>query len=129
MWRAPRAWPAGAGAPAGHPASRGRIGPDHVVPPWSVHPAMPDPTARPPSPREQQVALLVAAGLSDAEIARRLGLKPGYVGVCIQRIQRRLDLSSHAEVAAWVTARAGPVGKPHHQPLDLLVAQQWRRSY
>ena len=76
--------------------------------PWSVHPDMPDPTARRLSPRERQVALLVAEGLKDADIAGRLGLKPGYVGVCIQRIRRRLDLGSRAEVAAWVAARRDP---------------------
>jgi DNA-binding NarL/FixJ family response regulator len=58
--------------------------------------------------RERQVALLVAEGLKDALIARRLGLSASTVGTYVQHIQQRLQLDSRAEIAAWVTARRDP---------------------
>jgi len=51
------------------------------------------------------VALLIAQGLTDYAIAERLSLSLGTVKICRQRIQRRLKLSSRAEIVAWVTAR------------------------
>jgi DNA-binding NarL/FixJ family response regulator len=68
----------------------------------------PDPSVRRLTPREREVALLVADGLKDPEISRRLGLTLSTVGTCIQRIQRRLDVASRAEVVAWVVARRAP---------------------
>jgi len=65
-----------------------------------------DPTVRRLTPRERTVALLIAQGLTDYAIAERLGLSLGTVKVCRQRIQRRLQLASRTEIAAWVTARA-----------------------
>jgi DNA-binding CsgD family transcriptional regulator len=64
-----------------------------------------DPTVRRLTPRERTVALLIAQGLTDYAIAERLSLSLGAVKICRQRIQRRLKLSSRAEIAAWVTAR------------------------
>lgn len=57
------------------------------------------------SPREQDVALLVAAGAHDLVIAVSLDLSPRTVKNYILRVQRRLDLRSRDEVAAWVAAR------------------------
>src|SRR5215203_533930 len=54
------------------------------------------------TPREHEVALLVAAGLPNAEIARQLGLSPSTVGTYIQHIKQRLELATRAEIAAWV---------------------------
>jgi len=65
-----------------------------------------DPTVRRLTPRERTVALLIAQGLTDYAIAEELGLALGSVGICRQRIQRRLQLASRTEIAAWVTARA-----------------------
>src|SRR4051812_42655160 len=53
--------------------------------------------------REHEVALLVAAGLPNAEIARQLGLSPSTVGTYLQHIRQRLGLDSRAAIAAWVT--------------------------
>ena len=64
-----------------------------------------DPTVRRLTPRERTVALLIAQGLTDYAIAEQLQVSLGTVKVCRQRIQRRLQLSSRAEIAAWVTAR------------------------
>jgi len=60
------------------------------------------------SEREHQVVRLVAAGLKDAVIARRLGLSTSTVGSYIQNIKQRLKLATRAEIAAWVTERLDP---------------------
>jgi len=67
-----------------------------------------DPRVRRLSGRERQVALLVAQGLKDAAIARRLGLSPSTVGTYVRHIKQRLQLDSRAEIAMWVTARLDP---------------------
>jgi DNA-binding NarL/FixJ family response regulator len=58
--------------------------------------------------REREVARLVADGLKDILIAKRLGLSPATVRTYIQRIQWRLKLDSRAEIAAWVTGCLDP---------------------
>jgi DNA-binding NarL/FixJ family response regulator len=65
----------------------------------------PDPSVRRLTPREREVTLLVADGLKDAAISRRLGLTPSTVASYVQRVQHRLQLASRAEVATWVAAR------------------------
>jgi len=64
-----------------------------------------DLTVRRLTPRERTIALLIAQGLTDYAIAERLSLSLGTVKICRQRIQRRLKLSSRAEIVAWVIAR------------------------
>lgn len=66
---------------------------------------------RPPSaprsltPREREVAFLVADGLKNPSIARRLKLSPATVATYIQRIQSRLGVSNRDQIAGWVQAR------------------------
>ena len=60
--------------------------------------------------RQQEVAGLVAEGLSNAEIARRLVLTPGTVANHMEHILRRLNLGSRVQVATWA-ARYG-LGAP-----------------
>ena len=60
------------------------------------------PAVRRLTERERQVALLIAQGLKDAAIARRLGLSPSTVGNYVGHIKQRLALTSRAEIAAWV---------------------------
>lgn len=55
--------------------------------------------------REHQVALLIAEGLKDAVIARRLGLSASTVAAYVRHIRQRLQLDTRAEIAAWVTAQ------------------------
>lgn len=68
-------------------------------------PSAPDPTRRRLTAREREVALLVADGLKDAVIARRLGLAATTTGHYIRRILQRLQLKDRRELAAWVAAR------------------------
>jgi DNA-binding NarL/FixJ family response regulator len=71
----------------------------------------PDPSVRRLTPREREVAHLITDGVTNAVIALRLGLTRSTVGTCVQRVQRRLDLSGRAEIATWVEARRTP-GEP-----------------
>ncbi len=52
------------------------------------------------SPREREVLELLATGLKQAEIARRLVITPKTVGTHIERILRKLDVHSRAEAVA-----------------------------
>jgi DNA-binding NarL/FixJ family response regulator len=53
------------------------------------------------TPRELDVLKLVAQGLSNADIARRLVLSEHTVKRHLANILRKLDLSSRAAAAAW----------------------------
>jgi two-component system, OmpR family, sensor kinase len=55
--------------------------------------------------RQQEVASLIAGGLSNAEIAQRLVLTPGTVANHVEHILRRLDLRSRVQVATWAVER------------------------
>ncbi|MEU0704596.1 LuxR C-terminal-related transcriptional regulator [Streptomyces bacillaris] len=64
--------------------------------------------------REAEVAGLVADGLTNREIARRLGIAEWTAVNHLRKIMRKLDCSSRVQVAGWVNRRAeervaGPV--------------------
>ena len=66
-----------------------------------------------PQPREREVAALLAEGLSNAELARRLYISPKTAAVHVSNILAKLGMSSRAEVAAWavrtgLAARSAP---------------------
>ena len=64
----------------------------------------------PLTPREREVATLIAAGASDKAIAAALVLSPRTVESHVGRILAKLDLSSRTQIAAWVAERgAGDV--------------------
>jgi len=52
------------------------------------------------TPREREVALLVADGLTNAELARRLYISPRTAAVHVSSILRKLAVGSRTEVAA-----------------------------
>jgi DNA-binding NarL/FixJ family response regulator len=54
--------------------------------------------------REQEVAALVAGGLSNAELARQLFISSKTAAVHVSNILAKLDMSSRAEVAAWAVS-------------------------
>lgn len=61
--------------------------------------------APPLTKRESEVAALVARGLTDRQIADKLVITEGTVGVHLARIFTKLDLHSRAELAVWAAER------------------------
>jgi DNA-binding CsgD family transcriptional regulator len=55
----------------------------------------------PLSPREREVAALVADGLSDRQIADRLVITEGTAGVHVGHILNKLGFHSRSEIASW----------------------------
>jgi pimeloyl-ACP methyl ester carboxylesterase/DNA-binding CsgD family transcriptional regulator len=53
--------------------------------------------------RELEVAGLVAAGLTNHAIARRLSVAPRTAETHVENIRRKLQVRSRAQIAAWVT--------------------------
>ena len=51
------------------------------------------------TPREREVALLVADGLTNAELARRLYISPKTAAIHVSNILHKLGVSSRTEVA------------------------------
>jgi DNA-binding CsgD family transcriptional regulator len=51
--------------------------------------------------REREVASLLAEGLTNGELARRLYISPKTAAVHVSNILMKLEMSSRAEVAAW----------------------------
>jgi DNA-binding CsgD family transcriptional regulator len=58
--------------------------------------------AGPLTAREHEVAGLLAAGLTNAELARRLYISPKTAAVHVSNILAKLGMTNRAEVAAWV---------------------------
>jgi DNA-binding CsgD family transcriptional regulator len=56
--------------------------------------------------REEEVAALVAQGMSNRQIASELHLSERTVENHVSKILRKLDLASRTEIAAWVTQRS-----------------------
>ena len=55
--------------------------------------------------RELEVAGLVAAGLTNQAIARRLVIAPRTAEAHVENIRRKLEVRSRAQIATWVTER------------------------
>jgi non-specific serine/threonine protein kinase len=60
--------------------------------------AQPSPTAL--GAREREIAALIAAGLTNRQIATQLGISPRTADTHVSHILRKLGLSSRAEIAA-----------------------------
>jgi DNA-binding CsgD family transcriptional regulator len=65
--------------------------------------------AGPLTPREQEVAALVAAGLTNGEVAKRLYISTKTASVHVSNILGKLGLTNRAELAAW-SVRTGLTG-------------------
>lgn len=57
------------------------------------------------TPREREVARLVARGLTNGQIAAELVITPGTAGLHVKNILGKLGFSTRAQIAAWAVAR------------------------
>jgi pimeloyl-ACP methyl ester carboxylesterase len=63
------------------------------------------PATSPLTPREAEVAVLVAEGLTNAEIARRLDVAVKTVDAHVEHIRNKLAVRSRTQIGVWVTER------------------------
>jgi non-specific serine/threonine protein kinase len=54
------------------------------------------------TPRELEIADLVALGLTNPQIAERLVISPGTVRIHVERILGKLGRTSRVQIATWV---------------------------
>lgn len=82
-------------------------------------PAPPQPAAAsdPLTPREREIAQLLARGDTDRQIAEALFLSTGTVGWHVHRILQKLDLQSRRQVAEWLQAQESTL--PSSPPQNL----------
>ena len=64
----------------------------------------------PLTPRERQVAALVASGRTNRQIGRVLGISEKTAEVHLHHVMSKLDVRSRAEVAAWAVTHHRPAG-------------------
>jgi len=55
--------------------------------------------------REQEVALLVAQGLTNRQVAAKLVISEHTAATHVRKILKKLGLSSRAQVSAWIAGR------------------------
>ncbi len=55
------------------------------------------------TPRQQEVALLVAQGLTNRQVAAELTLSEHTVATHVRGILKKLGVQSRTELAAWIT--------------------------
>ena len=79
-------------------------------PPAPTPPALPsDAPLDPLSAREREVAVLVARGLTNRQVAEELIISERTVDVHVARILNKLGFATRSQVAAWIASRsAGP---------------------
>jgi DNA-binding NarL/FixJ family response regulator len=56
----------------------------------------------PLSPRELEVALLIAEGLTSKEVGKKLFIERGTVDTHVQHIYNKLNIDSRAQLAVWL---------------------------
>ncbi|MBB5131665.1 non-specific serine/threonine protein kinase [Thermocatellispora tengchongensis] len=88
-------------------ALRSTCPPAPTAPPPAPGPARPAEPAEetPLSPREEEVADLVAEGLTNREIAQRLVVGRRTVDTHVEHILAKLDFSARSQIAAWAARR------------------------
>lgn len=62
--------------------------------------------------RQREVAALIGAGLTNRDIAARLGIEERSAEGHVERIRERLGFRSRAQIAAWYTAQGERSGSP-----------------
>ena len=68
------------------------------------------------SPRQREVAVLIAQGLSNAEIGQQLTITVGTAANHVEAVLRRLGVSGRVQVATWAIAQ-GLVTVVHSIPV------------
>jgi two-component system nitrate/nitrite response regulator NarL len=64
--------------------------------------------------REGQTLTLIAAGMSNKQIGRELGISDGTVKIYVKNLLQKLNLHSRLELAAWVHNAAVARKEEHH---------------
>ncbi|WP_147123861.1 helix-turn-helix transcriptional regulator, partial [Nocardia neocaledoniensis] len=85
--------------------ARGRAMPLVEAVALALAPTTPPGTA-PLTPREYEVATLVADGLTNKEIAAKLVIAPRTVDTHVGNILTKLGSANRAQIAAWVVTRS-----------------------
>lgn len=62
---------------------------------------------RPLARRQREIVELVAEGLTNPQIADRLGVKTSTVKMTLERLFRRAEVRSRADLVRWATAPSG----------------------
>ena len=65
------------------------------------------------TPREREIAVLLAEGLTNREIAARLVISQRTAETHVDHILAKLGMTSRAQVASWVAEQQGRVEPPH----------------
>jgi DNA-binding NarL/FixJ family response regulator len=68
------------------------------------------------TPRELEIAALVANGRSNKAIAAELVISPATVARHVANIMAKLDFRSRAQIASWITGSHLPGGRPPVPP-------------
>ena len=68
------------------------------------------------SPREQEVAILLARGLTNKQVALELVVSPATVRSHVEHILAKLDLRSRAQIAVWVSMQGLLSAEPPRPP-------------
>ena len=55
------------------------------------------------TPREREIAALIAAGLSNKQVGIRLKIAERTADAHVEHIRTKLDVHSRAQIAAWAT--------------------------
>jgi predicted ATPase/DNA-binding CsgD family transcriptional regulator len=78
----------------------------------------------PLTPRERQVAALVASGRTNRQIGRVLGISEKTAEVHLHHVMSKLDARSRAEVAAWAATRQLQAFPDSHTPSTGISRQE-----
>ncbi len=106
---------AGGGAVPADRSPADRMGEVHPAGPGRAAPTVADPSRAGPVPvltaREQEIALLIARGLSNRAIADELIISPATAARHVANILSKLGLNSRAQVAAWTVGQGPEFGR------------------